>query len=615
MKLNIRGKLFAVSLALIAVSILAGELTLRPAVEANLLDRIRSDLFVRLGLVEDAARAERDLDRARWDALADQLGPRAHGRVTFIDAGGAVIGDSEVSLAGLAQVENHRERPEVAAALAGGAQSSTRYSATIHQRLMYAAIPMTLPDGTRGAARLAVPLDEVDAAIARLRHLLWGSLAIAFLVAVVLSSAAAHMLSRALRLMTEAARRMAAGDLDVRMRPVGTDEIAELGRALDAMAGSLTSTLTALRTERDLLGVILESMQEGVLVLDQEGRMLLVNPALRATLALGANAEGRAALELIRNADLQSILERAQAGAGPVTGEIETTGPKSRRLLVHAASLPSLNRKPQGLLAVFVDVSEIRRLETLRKDFVANVSHELRTPITAVRSAVDTLRHTLARDPGASERFVDIIDRNAQRLGALVEDLLDLSRIESKEYRAEATPVSLRAVSEQVLGLLRPRIEEKGIEIANDIPAELPPARADRKGLEQVFTNLLDNAVKYCGPGTRVRLRAAYDDGALRVEVADSGPGIEPRHLPRLFERFYRVDSGRSRDMGGTGLGLSIVKHLVEAMTGTIGVDSTPGRGATFWFTLPTADGGFGGDPATAPDRLHPPAPSRESPR
>jgi two-component system phosphate regulon sensor histidine kinase PhoR len=234
-------------------------------------------------------------------------------------------------------------------------------------------------------------------------------------------------------------------------------------------------------------------------------------------------------------------------------------------------------------------VSEIRRLETLRKDFVANVSHELRTPITAVRSAVDTLRLTMERDPGASDRFIDIIDRNAQRLGALVEDLLDLSRIESKEYRPDAAPVPLRAVSEQVLSLLRPRIEEKSFDVVNEIPGDLPAARADRKALEQVFTNLLDNAIKYCSAGTQIRLRAqqAAPGNMLRVEIADSGPGIEPRHLPRLFERFYRVDSGRSRDMGGTGLGLSIVKHLVEAMGGTIGVESIPGRGATFWFSLP----------------------------
>jgi two-component system phosphate regulon sensor histidine kinase PhoR len=590
MKLQVRGKLFAVSFGLIAVSLLAGEIYLRTAIEKDLLHRIRGDLYVRLALIARDAGAIQDRDSARWDALADELGPAAHGRVTFIDATGAVIGDSEVPVEGLAKIENHRDRPEVAAALTGATQSSARYSATIHQRLMYAAVPLTLPGGTRGAARLAVPLDEVTAAIAHLRHILWGALGIALLVAVVASSAAAQMISRALRRMTEVARRMAAGDLDVRVRPVGTDEVSDLARALDAMAGSLTATLSTLRAERDLLGLILQSMQEGVLVLDSDSRMLLVNPALRATLKLAPNAEGRAALELIRNADLQSILERAQGGRGPVTGEIETTGGQPRRLLVHAASLPTLSGKPQGLLAVFVDVTEIRRLESLRKDFVANVSHELRTPITAVRSAVDTLRLTLTGDPSASERFVDIIDRNAQRLGALVEDLLDLSRIESREYRPESKPVSLRLASEQVVMLLRTRIEEKRIDVGNEIPTDLPHASADRRGLEQVFTNLLDNAIKYCPQGASIRLRGRREGTALRIEVADTGPGIEPRHQPRLFERFYRVDSGRSRDMGGTGLGLSIVKHLVEAMSGTIGVDSTPGRGSTFWFTLPLVE-------------------------
>ena len=588
MRLNIRGKLFAVSFGLVAVSLLTEEIYLRPAVEADLLARVHDDLGARLALVAHAAATVPDVDPARWSALAADLAPEAHGRVTFIDAAGVVIGDSEVPLGELPHVENHRERPEVAAALAGRAESATRWSATIHRRLLYAAAPLPLPDGTRGVVRLAVPVDQVAAAVARIRHIVWAALGLAFAVALVASGIGAEMLSRALRNMTAAARRMAGGDLEVRVRPSGGDEVAELGRALDAMAANLATTLTSLRTERDLLGVILESMQEGVLVLDQQGRMLLVNPALRATLSIAANAEGRAALELIRNADLQSILERAQARSGPVTGEIETGAPKSRRLLVHAAALPMVDGKPQGLLAVFVDVSEIRRLETLRKDFVANVSHELRTPITAVRSAVDTLRLTLDGDPSASERFVDIIDRNAQRLGALVEDLLDLSKIESKEYKPEAAPVSLRAVSEQVLTMLRSRFEAKSLQVTNDISAALPTARADRRALEQVFTNLLDNAGKYCGAGANVRLSAREAGGGLRVEIADTGPGIEPRHLPRLFERFYRVDSGRSRDMGGTGLGLSIVKHLVEAMGGTIGVESTPGKGSTFWFVLPT---------------------------
>jgi len=587
MRLGIRGKLFAGSFGLIILSLLAGELYLRPSIEANLLDRIRGDLFVRLALVQRAAAGRTDMDRAAWDALADDIAASAHGRVTFIDSSGVVVGDSEVALGDLEHVENHRDRPEVAAALAGGAQTSTRYSATIGKRLMYAAVPLSMPGGTRGVARLAVPIDEVTAAVESVRHILWGALLVPLVVALIAATTVAQFLSRALRQMTDAARRMAGGDLAVRLRPQGTDEVSELGRALDVMATNLAATLTALRGERDLLGLILQSMREGVLVLDQDGRMLLVNPALRSTLGIPPDSEGRAALELIRNAELPSILERAQAAAGPVTGEIETTGPRPRRLLVHAAKLPMIDGKHQGLLAVFVDVSETRRLETLRKDFVANVSHELRTPITAVRSAVDTLRLTLAGDPAASERFVDIIDRNAQRLGALVEDLLDLSRIESKDYRPEAKPVSLRAISDQALTLLRARIEEKKLDVANEIAGDLPPARADRRAVEQVFTNLLDNAVKYCGAGALVRLRAQKADQGLRIEIADTGPGIEPRHLPRLFERFYRVDSGRSRDMGGTGLGLSIVKHLIETMGGTIGVHSTPGRGSTFWFTLP----------------------------
>jgi len=587
MRLGIRGKLFAGCFGLIILSLLAGEIYLRPALEADLLERIRGDLLVRLALIERDAAKQTDMNRAGWDALADELAPRARGRVTFIDAAGTVIGDSEVALGDLERVENHRDRPEVAAALAGRTQSSMRFSATIQKRLMYAAIPMSLPGGGRGVARLAVPIDEVAASVAAVRHIMWASLLIALLVALVTSSTVAQVLSRAMRRMTDVARRMAGGDLTVRVRPTGDDETAELGRALDLMATNLAATLTALRGERDLLNLILQSMREGVLVLDHDGRMLLVNPALRGTLGIPADAEGRAALELIRNAELSSILARAQAASGPISGEIETTGPRARRLLVHAAPLPVVNGKHQGLLAVFVDVTETRRLETLRKDFVANVSHELRTPITAVRSAVDTLRLTLAGDPTASERFVDIIDRNAQRLGSLVEDLLDLSRLESKDYRPEAMPVPLRTVADQALTLLRARIEEKKVDVGNEIDAELPPARADRRAVEQVFTNLLDNAVKYCPAGASVRLRAQKTERGLRVEIADTGPGIEPRHLPRLFERFYRVDGGRSRDMGGTGLGLSIVKHLVETMGGAIGVESTPGRGSTFWFVLP----------------------------
>jgi two-component system phosphate regulon sensor histidine kinase PhoR len=593
-KLDIRAKLFVVSLGLIAVSMLTAELYLRPAIETNLTDRMRGDLLARLALVQRAADSAHDMSPVTWDALADALGPRAQGRVTFIAADGRVLGDSEVALTELPGLENHRGRPEVALALEGQTSSSMRWSATVHNRLMYAAMPLDYPDGTHGAVRLAVPLAEVDTALRGLRHLLLVTLAVALVVAIVMSSGAAQLLSGALRRMTDVARRMSSGDLQARTRVTGTDEIAELGRALDHLAGSLSATLGELRGERDLLGLILQSMREGVLVLDGDRRILLVNAALRSTLHLGA-VEGKAPLEAVRNADLQDILERAFSSNEPTSGEIEIGGLAQKRLLVHASPLPSPDGDDgaAGLLAVFVDVTEIRRLETLRKDFVANVSHELRTPVTAVRSAVETLRHTLERDQTSTARFVDMIDRNAQRLGALVEDLLDLSRIESQEYKPELESLPLRPAAEQVVSLLRAKADGKRQTLALEIPTEGFVLRADRRALEQVLTNLVENAVKYCPAGASITMRAGLvqdGDGArARVEVVDTGPGIEPRHQPRLFERFYRVDGGRSRDMGGTGLGLSIVKHLVEAMGGAVGVESAPGRGSLFWFTVPLA--------------------------
>jgi two-component system phosphate regulon sensor histidine kinase PhoR len=252
--------------------------------------------------------------------------------------------------------------------------------------------------------------------------------------------------------------------------------------------------------------------------------------------------------------------------------------------MVHAAPLGG---EPRGLVVVFVDVTEIRKLESMRKDFVANVSHELRTPITAVRSAAETARRTIQKDPDAAVRFVDMIERNALRLHELVEDLLELSRIESKQFRPQTDTLEIAPIVEHVFGLLRDAAEKRKVRL---IMAVAPPAATvvgDKRAVEQILTNLIENAVKYGGEGVSVTVRTASRDAMVRVSVEDTGPGIDPKHLPRLFERFYRADKGRSRDMGGTGLGLSIVKHLVEAMGGTVSVDSTQGKGSIFSFTLP----------------------------
>jgi two-component system phosphate regulon sensor histidine kinase PhoR len=595
-KLGVRAKLFAVSLSLIVLSVLAGEIYLREKIEGNLVERVRRELVERLDLIRDAidqtlrsgsqgrgADAADPVNRDQWNDLAHRLGRPDRARLTFIRPDGVVLGDTDVDRAALDALENHHDRPEVLAALGGQPGSSMRWSATLGRRLMYVAVPVERNGRPILVARLAVPLTEVDEAIQGLRRIFGIGALIALGVALSLSFGAAHVMSRSLRDLTAAARRMAAGDLDVRTHQIGHDEVADLGKALDVLAESLSATLGTMRGERDLLGRILESMQEGVLVMDAQRRILLVNPSLREMLALSSETVGRVAIEVIRNAELQRLLETALASEDSISGEIEIAGLKPRRALVHAKAMSG----QPGLLAVFVDVTDVRRLESLRRDFVANVSHELRTPIAAVASAAETLRRSALRDPEASVRFVDMIERNARRLHELVEDVLDLSRIESKEFKPRADPVDVGPIAHQVIAAFRERIEQKKLSASAVVATGVPAALADHRAVEQVLTNLVENAVKYCPEGSSITVRVTEEGAKIRIAVEDTGRGIEAKHLPRLFERFYRVDAGRTRDMGGTGLGLSIVKHLVESMGGMIGVQSALGRGSTFWFTLP----------------------------
>jgi two-component system phosphate regulon sensor histidine kinase PhoR len=418
-----------------------------------------------------------------------------------------------------------------------------------------------------------------------------GGLGLAVLFALVpalaTASIAARLVARAAADLTGVARGIAAGHLEVRSHATGHGELGELGRALDRVAQELATTLTELTVERDRLRGVLTGMEEGVLLLDETGHIALINTALREMLLLGADAVGKTQLEAIRHADLKELIDQAREDGDPVTGEIELGGLKPRRLLVRAARLPGNEAQ---IFAVFVDVTEVRKLESMRRDFVANVSHELRTPVTAIRSAAETLQLAPPADPVVHEQFLGIVVRNAERLHDLVEDLLDLSRIESQKLKLALEPLEARAVFEQVSSLFRERADRRHVELVHEIPQGLARMLADRRALEHVLTNLVDNAVKYCAENSRVFLRGDEMGGQLRLTVADEGPGIDERHLPRLFERFYRVDAGRSRELGGTGLGLSIVKHLTEAMGGTVGVTSKPGSGTTFTIVLKKAE-------------------------
>lgn len=422
--------------------------------------------------------------------------------------------------------------------------------------------------------------------IQKLRKLVLVGTGFALLVAVFTWSVAAHFMSRSVNELILAARRMAEGDLDTRTGVAGEDATAELGRALDRLAGNLASALSDLRAERDLLSRVLHEMREGLLLLDRDRRVALANRALRDMLLLPSDLVGRSPLELMRNADLKRTLDEAQSSNEPVSREIELGDIKPRRLLVHAAALTG---SPGGVLAVFVDVTDLRRLETMRRNFVANVSHELRTPITVVRSAAETAAQALRTQPEAAAEFIEVIERQAERLQQLVEDLLQLARIESPALKLSPESIAWEPFARHVLTFFGARARERDIELVLEGARDLPSLHADRRAVEQVLSNLLDNGVRYASTGATITVRAVREGDKLKTLVSDTGPGIEARHLPQLFERFYRVDAGRSRELGGTGLGLSIAKHLIEAMDGTLTVESAPGTGTTFAFTLPVA--------------------------
>ncbi|HEY0337837.1 MAG TPA: histidine kinase dimerization/phospho-acceptor domain-containing protein, partial [Burkholderiales bacterium] len=447
-KLGIRSKLFLGSLALIGISVIAAELYLSQALEQQLTDRIRADLVVRARLIAQriASTGVRLNDHASVDALVDELGVVSGVRVTVVRPDGSVAGDSEVETARIPNVENHGARSEIMDAISRGDGSSVRYSSTVGRRMMYAAVPIKRAGAIVGTARVALPLTEIDHAISRLRKTLAAGALLALLVAAVLSYSAAELTSRKLRELIDAAREMAAGNLGIRTRPSGHDEIVELGHALNQLAGSLSTSLGELRSERDLLTGILSSMNEGVLGVSGDGRIVLTNPALRQMLLITQDALGKSVLQVIRNADLKHVLEGAARGEASEV-ELDLAGLMPRRALVRAVPLQDA---PGGVLAVFVDVTELRKLESVRRDFVANASHELRSPLTTVRAAAETLR-TVDNDPKAAARFIELIQRNSERLSNLIDDLLELSRIESRELKLQLEPLELAAVVDRTL--------------------------------------------------------------------------------------------------------------------------------------------------------------------
>ena len=581
MRLGVRGKLFLASVALVLVVVAVSGVYLERAIRGWTHARIEAELRGHAQVI--AAALARGDAAPELDAAIDALAEPATARVTVIDRGGAVLGDSEFDAGALAGLERHDDRPEVVAALAGGIGAAVRDSASVGVPMLYVAVPVRL-GGDDAVVRVARPLREVEAAARRLRLALAVAGAIGLLGAVVISAVASHFLSRTLRSLVQDARQMAEGGEVHKIAIASQDEIGGLAGSINRLADELESTVAALAVERSRFEAVLESLDEAVIAVDQEQHLKLVNRAAIELLSLTVE-RGSTLRERIPVAALHELVDRALAGA-PERREFELPAePTPRRIMAYATPL----RTRSGVVVVMHDVTEIRRLETIRRDFVANVSHELRTPVSIIRANAETLLDGAMERPEIARRFLEAVLRNADRLAALVGDLLEISRIESGKYELRADAVALGPIVRRIVDSVESLADEKGIEVIDAVDPELT-AWADAAALEHVILNLVDNAVKYTQEGGRIEVAARREgESSVRIEVRDNGPGIAPKHRARVFERFYRVDPGRSREVGGTGLGLAIVKHLVEAMDGRVGVDPVAPRGAAFWIALPAS--------------------------
>jgi len=591
---SIARKLTLTLVGFVAVTLLAAGLYLNRALERFAVDTLEARLASTGRLLHDDARAllARGAHAPELRAWAVRVARPTGSRVTVIAADGRVLGDSEVAVEDLPRVENHAGRPEVGAALAGRIGRDLRTSATIDVPLLYVALP--IDDGGRsvGVLRLALPLAVVTASYATIHRVMLAGGLVALVVACAIGLFVARRVTSPVVEMQAIARRMSEGDFALRAPVRSPDEIGALGRALNTMAAGLREKIQDLEQEQAKAPAILDGMIEGVIAVDARDAILFMNGRARTIFGLGAaRGERKPFLEVIRNADLHAIFHESRAaGEGTVSRhELRLASPVERRLQVNAVPL-RLAADELGVVMVLHDVTELRRLEQVRTEFVANVSHELRTPLTAIHGYLETLLAGALEERENARRFLEIVFRHTERLGRLLDDLTDLSNIELGRVSLKLAPTRLDEVAESVLAIIHPKAESGRVTLGSQLPSDLPPVLADRDRLAQILINLVDNAVKYTPEGGRVTLSARpVAGGRVEVAVADTGIGIPPADLPRITERFYRVDRARSRELGGTGLGLAIVKHLVLAHGGELWIESEPGRATTVRFTLPSS--------------------------
>jgi len=579
MAIGFRTKTFVAVASVATITVLVAALLFSLAV------RRQVNAHIERTLVDEARLASELLSHhaasPALDDEADALGRRVEARVTLIAEDGRVVGDSGVARAALPALENHAGRPEVVAARQQGLGIARRFSHTLGRDMLYVAAPVRHP--TVAVVRLALPLTDVSQQLAAVRHAVLVALGVALASALILAILASTLLGRRVNAIAVAARAYAAGDLSQPVRDYGGDEIGTVARVLDTTVRELAERLAELDRDRARLSAILAGMREGVMVMDAEGRVQLVNQAARAMLEIDPAVAGAHYVESVRHPGIAGIIGQALGGATPSPIEFQPAG---STLSLVARAAPVMTSPGAGALLVLHDVTDLRRADRVRRDFVANVSHELRTPLTAIRGYVEALAEDDVA-PDERSRFLAVIARQAARMERLVQDLLRLASLDAREEPIEEAPCVLADLLQAVVRDLAPAIERKQQRVSIAVAPDVAEIVTDAAKVQDALRNLVENASAYSPEGSAIELSAAAEAERVVLRVADRGPGIPKSDLERIFERFYRVDKARSRESGGTGLGLSIVKHLVQRLGGDVRAENRPGGGAVFTVRLP----------------------------
>jgi two-component system phosphate regulon sensor histidine kinase PhoR len=549
-------------------------------VEQRMLQQVEQELLATAVLLRETVHG-RPIEGGRLMVLRDQLSSH----ITLLGSDGRVLLDTDENNPN--KLENQAHRPEVESALAAGIGHATRYSNTVNQTLMYVAVRVDEPGEAVGFVRVARPVTDIQDQAGQLHRLVWGTAAVTAGLALLLAYALASRVAQPLREVVDGAQRIAQGDYGHKVYVDRGDEVGTLARAFNHMSAQLSRQFVQLDEDRQQLRAVLGSMVEGVIAIDAGQRILFANDPAGQMLEFAARqAPGRKLWEVVRQRPLQDLVRRVLADPERPRETLECSGPSNKTFAVHVTQLPG--EPVRGAVLVFSDTTELRRLERLRQDFVANVSHELKTPLSVIAACVETLLDGGVEDTANRGKFLERIGEQAGRLHALILDLLSLARIEAGAEHLVLEDLELDGAVNGCLERYQERARAKGHQLEAVAPSGAPVvAHADDEAVREILDNLVDNALKYTPEGGTIRLKWWAEGDLCHLAVSDTGIGISASELPRVFERFYRVDKARSRQLGGTGLGLSIVKHLAQAMQGSVRADSEVGKGTTFTVTLP----------------------------